>query len=213
VATRQFLIDVSTRSTRSAPGLRAADDAEQARRKALEHKKLERMIAYADTGGCLRATILRYFGDPAVCAPCRSCGNCQPQGIDAYDRESLRKVLSGIARAGERYGRRRIVAMLVGDTGELPPVLTTLSTTGLLRHEPPATLDQWLDAAIAAGLIAVSKDQYRTLSLTAPGRVVMRGGGQELAIAAPLKPTYPRSWRRTLKSRGGSRRRWRLSEE
>lgn len=52
------------------------DPADVARRKELEHKKLERMIAYAETGECLRATILRYFGDPAVRDPCGACGNC-----------------------------------------------------------------------------------------------------------------------------------------
>jgi hypothetical protein len=48
----------------------------------------------------------------------------------------VQTILTGIARAGERYGRFRIVAMLVGDTGSLPPALTSLPTTGSLRHEP-----------------------------------------------------------------------------
>ena len=44
----------------------AIDAAEIARRKDIERKKLRRMIAYAETAGCLRATILRYFSDPAA---------------------------------------------------------------------------------------------------------------------------------------------------
>ena len=75
----------------------------------------------------------------------------------------MRKILSGIARAGERFGRRRIVAMLVGDTRDLPVDLARLSTTGLLRHEPSDSLEGWLDAAIVAELISVTRDQYRTL--------------------------------------------------
>jgi ATP-dependent DNA helicase RecQ len=215
VTTRQFLIDCpSTRSTRTgqAPFARFAppgiDPAEQARRKEIEHKKLQRMIAYAETADCLRATILRYFGDPAVVQRCRSCSNCRPRGMDAYDLELVRKILSGIARTGERYGRRKVLAMLVGDTSDLPPVLATLSTTGLLRHEPPATLDRWLDAAVAAGLVAVSKDQYRTLSLTALGREVMSGRADDLEIAVPASAPAFHSWRR-----GGGRRRARFSED
>jgi ATP-dependent DNA helicase RecQ len=208
VATRQFLIDCPRPSTRYARPGPEVDPVEQARRKEIEHKKLQRMIAYADTADCLRATILRYFGDPAVVDRCRSCGNCRPHAIDVYDLDLMRKILSGIARAGERYGRRRIVAMLVGDTSELPPGLANLSTTGLLRHEQPATLDQWIDAGVAAGLILVSKDQYRTLSLTAPGREAMSGRVEHLQIAAPVRAPALHSWRR-----GGGRRRARLSED
>lgn len=185
VSTREFLIDAPRRDK---PGRRGVDvdPADVLRRKEIEHRKLERMIAYADTRQCLRATILRYFGDPAVREPCGACGNCQPQGsLDAVDREVLRKILAGIARAGERYGRRKIVAMLIGDIAELPPPLTKLSTTGLLRHEEARTLEQWIDAAISGGLIAASTDRYRTLSLTPLGRDVMHGRVEEVRIAAP----------------------------
>ena len=82
VLTRRFLID---RPRRDPPGRRAAvlDPAEAARRKALEHLKLRRMVDYADTRACLRATILRYFGDAAVREPCDSCGNCRRGGMRA----------------------------------------------------------------------------------------------------------------------------------
>jgi ATP-dependent DNA helicase RecQ len=214
VATRQFLIDSprrekpafarATAASFGAAGSAVVDASEGARRQEIEHRKLQRMIAYAETSQCLRVTILRYFGDPAAGDRCASCGNCQPQGsLDMYDRELVRKILSGIARAGERYGRRRIVAMLVGETSELPPGLTTLSTTGLLRHEPSATIGQWIDAGIAAGLIAVSNDRYRTLSLTAHGRDVMSGRTENLRISSPVGP--PRlSSRRHFRVDGGA---------
>jgi ATP-dependent DNA helicase RecQ len=205
VATRQFLIDSPRRlvfARGTAASFRAAgpvidvNPEEAARRKAIEHKKLQRMIAYAETGQCLRATILRYFGDPAVREPCRSCGSCEPQGLDGYDRALVRKVLSGVARAGERYGRRKIVAMLVGETGDLPPSLAGLSTTGLLRQERPETIERWIDAVVSAGLIAVSTDKFRTLSLTTRGRDVMTGRTEDLRMAAPARLPRLSSWRR-----------------
>jgi len=184
VVTRQFLIDSPRREK---PGRKAAllDPEEAARRKELEHAKLRRMIEYADSPGCLRAAVLQYFGDPAARERCESCGNCRPGAIDAYERELVRKILSGIARAGERYGRYRIIAMLKGDTRELPPALTRLSTTGLLRDESADSLAAWIDSAIAAGLIVVTKDQYRTLGLTDEGREVMRGRLENLKIRRP----------------------------
>lgn len=197
VATRQFLID-SPRPPKAGRPPVAIDPGEVARRKAIEHRKLQRMVAYADTSECLRATILHYFGDTAAAARCGACGSCRPDGsADAYERELVRKILRGIAQAGERYGRRKIAAMLTGDTTDLPPSLVSLPAAGLLRHERPDTIDRWIAAAIAAGLLIVSPDQYRTLSLSPLGRDVMLGGAEHVDIAAPLRAgLWPRALRR-----------------
>jgi ATP-dependent DNA helicase RecQ len=202
VATREFLID-RPRQQKGPPAV-DVDAAEVSRRRQIDHRKLQRMIGYAETGSCLRASILRYFGDPAVREPCGSCGNCEPHAVDRHDLETLRKMLSGIARAGERYGRRRIVSMLIGDTAELPAGLAGLSTTGLLRHEGADIIDGWIDASVAAGLITISSDHYRTLALTPLGREVMAGRGREIRIAAPLR----RARLTVARAFGGRRRRW-----
>jgi ATP-dependent DNA helicase RecQ len=97
-------------------------------------------------------------------------------------------VLSGIAQAGERYGRRKIVAMLVGDAEALPEALARLSASGALRDERPRAIEHWIDAACGAGLIRVSGDQYRTLSLTALGRDVMDGRAADVSMAPPVEP-------------------------
>ena len=203
VSTREFLIDSPGRQP---PGRRTVhvDPAEVARRKAIEHRRLQQMIGYAQSSGCLRAAILRYFGDPAVRDPCGWCGTCQPDAIDGYDREVVRTILAGIARAGERYGRRRIVAMLVGETRDLPAGLTRLSATGRLREESSATLERWIDAAVAGGLIVVSRDQYRTLRLTDRGREVMNSQGEVLHLKRPPRSrtlAYARLRRRSRPSR------------
>jgi len=194
VATREYLIDSPRRDKREHRA--DARDPEVLRRKELEHRKLKRMIGYADTSACLRATILQYFGDAAACERCDACGNCRPGAIDAYEHQLVRKILSGIARAGERYGRHRIVAMLLGETGDLPPALTRLSTTGVLRHETSDAVREWIDASIAAGLVDVSKDQYRTLSLTERGRDAMRGRLQDLEIRRTATGTARSALRR-----------------
>ncbi len=195
VATREFLIESPRQEKPGRPRLEV-DPAEIARRKEIEHKKLQRMVAYAETSRCLRATILRYFGDPTAREPCGACGNCRPGGsLDTEDRDRIRKILSGIARAGERYGRRKIAAMLVGDVENLPPCLAALSTTGVLRGERPETIEQWIDAAAASGLVKTSPDRYRTLRLTTLGRAVMTGKVADVRIAAPVSGP-DRTWRR-----------------
>jgi ATP-dependent DNA helicase RecQ len=205
VKTREFLIDREKEDSAGHPSVRP-DPAEVARRREIEHKKLRRMVAYAENAGCLRATILRYFGDPAAREPCDACGNCDRRApLDAAGRLLVRKILSGIARAGERYGRRKIAAMLVGNTEELPEALAHLSTTGLLRGEQPRSIERWIDAATAAGLIRVSNDQYRVLSLTSPGREVMAGRVENVQMAVPVV-RHPSSTRRARRRTGPGRR-------
>jgi ATP-dependent DNA helicase RecQ len=188
VKTREFLID---RARDEEPGRRrvAIDPSEVERRKQLDHTKLRRMVAYAGTTGCLRATILRYFGDPAAHEPCGACGTCDRRTrLDDEDRALVRKILSGIARAPMPYGRRKIAAMLAGQTDGLPIGLTRLSTTGLLRAQEPRLIERWIDSACAAGLVATSADGYRTLSLTPLGREVMAGRVAEVQMTVPRAP-------------------------
>jgi ATP-dependent DNA helicase RecQ len=193
VETRRFLIDSPKRDNSAhRRGSAALDPEEASRRRTLEHAKLQRMVAYADTAACLRATILRYFGDPDAREPCGACGNCRPGALDNYERDLVRKILAGIARAGERYGRNRIVAMLLGDTAELPAALARLSTTGLLRHETSGALHDWINACVAASLVSVSSDQYRTLSLTPEGRQAMQGRTPTLNVVRPAPPLFRR---------------------
>jgi superfamily II DNA helicase RecQ len=88
--------------------------------------------------------------------------------------------------------------MLLGSAGELPPALATLSTFGLLRHETADSLGDWIRASVSAGLIAVSQDQYRTLSLTEQGRAFLAGRSQDAAIRRPAR--IPR-WSRFNRAR------------
>ena len=189
VKTREFLIDREPEDYRSrGPAVAAPDPEQLARRRALEHKKLKRMVAYADAAGCLRATILRYFGEHDVREPCGSCGPCLArQPLDEAQVLVVRKLLSGIARAGGRYGRRRIAAMLVGEVDGLPPGLAALSTTGLLKELGLRSVERWIDAAMGGGLVNASPDEFRTLSLTPLGREVMAGRVAEVALTVPLE--------------------------
>ncbi|MBE3132611.1 MAG: ATP-dependent DNA helicase RecQ, partial [Acidobacteria bacterium] len=175
VKTREFLIDKGRPDVAGRAEV-VVEPEDVARRKELEHRKLKRMVAYATTAACLRATILRYFGDPAAKEPCGACSNCHRRVVlDGGELEFVRTILSGIARAGERFGRRKVAAMLVGQVTDLPDALRNLSTTGLLSGERPEDIEHWIDAARGAGLVAESPDQYRTLSLTLIGRRVMAG--------------------------------------
>jgi ATP-dependent DNA helicase RecQ len=92
--------------------------------------------------------------------------------------------------------------MLAGDVEDLPPSLLGLSTTGLLRGEPAASIERWLESACGAGLAQASPDEYRTLSLTALGRDVMAGRVTDVAI---VPPQARKPGERSRSRKGGSR--------
>src|SRR5687767_11010751 len=186
VKTREFLIDKRDEDGDRGANHAPAEPAEQDRRRALEHLKLKRMVAYADGTGCLRMTILRYFGDPDAGADCQSCGNCLKRAeLTSVQLLLVRKILSGVARAGERWGRRKISAMLTGKTEELPEALVSLSTTGLLSEHDPRLIEKWIDALVGAGALISSPDIYRTLRLSSLGRDVMAGRQSSLSLLVP----------------------------
>jgi ATP-dependent DNA helicase RecQ len=184
VRTRKFLIEQSDESGST-----------EARR-VLDRKKLDRIVAYADSSGCYRATILGYFGERDAPRACGACGNCERRrALSDEELLRLRKILSGVARGGQRWGRRRIAAMLIGKLEGLPESLTSLSTTGILGGETEKAVGDWIDAALGAGLLAATDDAYRTLSLTHAGREVMAGRDAQVALTLPAPPA-PRAPRR-----------------
>ena len=191
VRTREFLIEQTEQRDPRAPSPRQ-DTEHGDRRRELDRSKLARMIAYADSTGCYRATILGYFGERDAPSACGFCGGCaRRREVSPEDLLRLRKILSGVARGGERWGRRKVVAMLTGDLEGLPEPLTRLSTTGILAAESTRTVGDWIEAAQGGGLLAATDDVYRTLSLTPAGRDVMAGRTPQVALTLP-EPPRPR---------------------
>ena len=189
VRTREFFIEKEDDEADPRRARAPLDSAQRERKRELDRIKLRRMIAYADTTGCLRAALLGYFGETGFAARCGACGNCRRRRpLSAEETLHVRKILSGVARGGERWGKRKIAAMLAGSLEGLPESLTELSTTGLLKDETPAAIEEWIEAAVGAGLLAATDDPYRTLSLTRAGREVMAGRATEVELTLRLRP-------------------------
>ena len=208
VRTREFLIEREDAEEDPSRLPSAADAAQREKRRELERKKLRRMIDYAQAPGCLRRTLLSYFGETGVPGRCGACGPCRSRRAPTDDDVLLlRKILSGVARGGERWGRRKVAAMLAGDLEGLPESLARLSTTGLLADIGAKRVEAWIDAAVGAGLLRPTEDLYRTLSLTPEGRLMMTGRPVDVALVPPPEPAKRRRTPGAVTAGGRPRRR------
>ncbi len=164
---------------------------ELATRRQAEYDKLEHVIRFARARHCRQRVILDYFGDPDA-RDCQRCDNCgqrqsttarsQPLAAGADHTEvtqAVRMVLSGVARAQERFGKGIIAQMLSGSQASkvLRFRLDQLSTFGLLAHLTLPEVTELIDAVLAAGMLDQTDVERNrpVLRLTDLGHQVMRG--------------------------------------
>ena len=177
------------------PDLRAMDvpiDAAALREKERRDRaRLLNMIEFCYGTRCRQGAVLDYFGEKhgplcGRCDQCRAGGATVPRDLSESEIRSVRVALSGVARASRReegtyvprFGRQRIIEMLVGSESEAlaRAGLDQLSTYGLLREMGGDEVRRLLDALESAGLLRTARDgEYPLLAITSEGEAVMKG--------------------------------------
>src|SRR5690625_7877798 len=69
-----------------------------------EYRKLQAMINYCHTHGCLTSFILDYFNDTTSAYTCGHCSNCQNRQEKNDITEEAQKILSCVKRMNESFG-------------------------------------------------------------------------------------------------------------
>ena len=174
------------------------------RRKQHELQKIRQMIGYANTRQCRRHRILGYFGEPWEAPNCAACDHCLDDGAytptahhpkrEPTEAEWLviQKTLSCIARMQGRYGKARVIQVLMGSRAQAirNTHLERLSTHGILKEVPRPVIEGYLDALVAAECIAIVGDEFPKLDITAlGGRVMRRQETITLALPGALPET------------------------
>ena len=188
------------------PAELALDYATLQRRKQHELKKIRQMVAYANARQCRRQRILGYFGEPWEQPNCGACDHCledRAYSPTAYHpkREPeeaewllIQKILSCIARMRGRYGKARVIQVLMGSRArEIRDThLERLSTYGILKGTSRDVIDAYLGALVEADCVAIVGDEFPKLDLTPLGGTVMRRQ-QTISLALPemLAPKRP----------------------
>lgn len=100
-----------------------------------DFERLKHMTFYSTTNDCLRGFILRYFGgDKKVY--CGKCSNCLSVHKLVDVTIDAQKIMSCIARTGQRYGKTVICDVLKGSKSEkiLKAELNNQSTYGIMKE-------------------------------------------------------------------------------
>ena len=143
-----------------------------------------------------------YFGEVYSKDDCGACDYCLGELETVSDPVTLaRKILSCVARVGQRFGAAHVGSVLRGHASEQVKTRghDTLSVFGLLKDTSIDEMRGYIDQLIAHGLLQQAGDQYPVLQLSADGAALLKdpAASSGLSLARQRKPEKGRAPRRS----------------
>ena len=158
---------------------------------------LRDMERYAASVGCRHKRLLAYFGEAYSRDDCGACDYCLDE-LEALKEPATiaRKILSCVARVGQRFGAAHVTNVLRGsDTDQVRSRgHHQLTTFGLMADAPVPEIRGYIEQLLAAELLRQSGDEYPVLALTSRGVALMKNQDSEpeLTLARQRRPTKDR---------------------
>lgn len=156
-------------------------------RRRIEHKRLNAMIDLCESALCRRSALLAYFGEQTP--PCRHnqaqsgntafrcdlCGTDAPELTDAT--LDARKLLSAVARSGQRFGAAHLADILTGTATEAIRRQNHdgLKTFGVGQDKSKAAWTSLTRKLFAAGALAEASAEHGGFCLTQKGEEILFG--------------------------------------
>ena len=155
-----------------------------------DEERLKKMTFYCFTDDCLRAYILRYFGESAP-GYCGNCGSCCADTEETDITEDARKILACIQQSGERFGAAMLTEILRGGGNDriYRYGLDALPVYGSLSRRTEQQIRAELRYLEGNEYVSTSQDEYRVLGLTGKAEEILRRG-ETLRMRLP-KETQP----------------------
>ena len=161
---------------------------------------LRQMERYASSVGCRHRHLSEYFGDRYEKDGCAGCDYCLNELEAAAEPIVIaRKILSCVARVGQRFGATHVASVLRGQASEqvVGRGHNRLSTFGLLSHASNAEVRGYIEQLIGAELLQQSDGVYPVVALTQRGLALLKDPsslpGLALARQRPAQKGAPRT--------------------
>ena len=165
-------------------------------------KLLRDIERYAASVGCRHRHLVGYFGEAYSRSDCSACDYCLDELETVADPIVVaRKVLSCVARVGQRFGVAHVANVLCGSDTE--PVTSRrhheLTTFGLLRGAPSPEVRGYVEQLIAHGFLRQTDDAFPVVALTERGVELMKNPASQpdLVLARQRRPTKGRVQKRS----------------
>src|SRR5690554_2613210 len=149
----------------------------QPHRQEFELKKLQRMVDYCHTSGCLRGFILKYFEGSEQAENCGNCSNCCDDTDEQDITVDAQKILSCVVRTGQRFGMSLVAKVLKGSNSQRVRELRLqgLSTYGIMSENTLEQISDLIKVLTAEGYLRVTEGRLPVLKLTVQGAAVLKG--------------------------------------
>jgi len=141
---------------------------------------------YAAGVGCRHRHLVSYFGERYTKDGCGACDYCLGELEAVPEAATLaRKILSCVARVGQRFGAAHVANVLCGSESEQVTNRghQRLSTFGLLRDAPTAEVRGYIEQLTAEGLLRQTDEPYPVLALTPGGVSLLKDGAAFPALS------------------------------
>ena len=159
---------------------------------------LRDMERYAASVGCRHRHLVGYFGETLTKTDCGACDVCLAELEAVPDPVTLaRKILSCVARVGQRFGAAHITNVLRGKAGETVTSRghETLSTFGLLADASVAEVRGYIEQLTGQAFLKQAGDEFPILVLTDRGVALLKDANSapDLSLARQRRPVKGRS--------------------
>jgi len=181
--------------------IRKMSFAEQKRAK----ENLEKVLQFAESDVCRRKSLLAYFDEHYPQAKCGHCDQCNNKVIKTDASVAAQKILSAVARTGNRFGASHIADVLMGaNTAKVRQFgHQDLQTYGAGKGETKEYWRALMDELLGQKILEKRDDSFGGMALTESAWPILKGEVSFLAItqnqstkATPL----PLSTKQSLKS-------------
>jgi ATP-dependent DNA helicase RecQ len=152
---------------------------------------------YAASVGCRHRRLVSYFGEAFDKPDCGACDYCLGELEAVGDAVTVaRKILSAVARVGQRFGAAHVVNVLRGRDTEAVAARghQALSVFGIMSDSAADHVRGYVDQLVAGGWLRQTEGDYPVLQLTAAGLDLMKNpaAARELELARQRKPQKDR---------------------
>ena len=165
-------------------------------------KLLRDIERYAASVGCRHRHLVSYFGDAYGRTDCGACDYCLGELESVNGPVDLaRKILSCVARVGQRFGAAHVANVLCGSENEqvLSRRHNELSTFGLLKDSAAPEIRGYVEQLIAQGFLRQTDDAFPVVALTNDGVALLRNAAAapDLALSRQRRGVRDRDGRRS----------------